>query len=105
MFVRVPCYKKNIMSNQINDPNTTFVDVRSAWEYDEEHIENALNIPLEELNGNIEKLKSLKGSIVFYCRSGNRSGVGVILAKNAGLTNVSNGGSLYELSKQITSHV
>lgn len=50
------------------------VDVRTAAEFDAEHLEGAVNIPVETLTG--EKPASLPDTdavIVLYCRSGNRS--------------------------------
>jgi rhodanese-related sulfurtransferase/thiol-disulfide isomerase/thioredoxin len=50
------------------------VDVRTAAEFDAEHLEGAVNIPVETLTG--EKPASLPDTdavVVLYCRSGNRS--------------------------------
>lgn len=50
------------------------VDVRSSQEYNECHIEGAINIPEYEINCNIDKiLKNQDEEIVLYCSSGNRS--------------------------------
>jgi phage shock protein E len=39
----------------------------------------------------------MQGPIVVYCRSGNRSGMAMNLLKQAGLTEVFNGGGLHEM--------
>lgn len=49
-----------------------FVDVRDPSEYQHEHIENALNVPLVQL-GRIEAHAHSDKIAVFYCRSGNRT--------------------------------
>ncbi|MFM6915907.1 MAG: rhodanese-like domain-containing protein [Aquirufa sp.] len=38
----------------------------------------------------------MAGPIVVYCRSGNRSGMAQMLLKQAGLTEVYNGGGLHD---------
>ncbi len=73
------------------------VDVRSAWEYETNHIPGAKNIPLEEVPYKVEELKSLKSPIVLYCRSGNRSGMAVSILKQNGVAEVYNGGGLGDM--------
>lgn len=47
------------------------VDVRTKEEYDELHVVGAINIPVDEIDENIDLDKD---KIIFvYCRSGNRS--------------------------------
>lgn len=81
----------------IKNPSTVVVDVRSAWEYEANHIPGAKNIPLEEVPYKVEELKSLKSPIVMYCRSGNRSGMAVSILKQNGVADVYNGGGLGDL--------
>ncbi|NBV82802.1 rhodanese-like domain-containing protein [bacterium] len=50
------------------------IDVRTPEEYQSGHYPNAINIPLDQIEANIPKLKSEKRSIIVYCRSGRRSG-------------------------------
>ena len=50
------------------------LDVRTDWEYDNGHIEGAINIPNEEIgHEDIEALPDKEQPILVYCRSGNRS--------------------------------
>ena len=50
------------------------IDVRSSQEFNEWHIEGAINIPEYEINCNItEILKDKEEEIVLYCLSGIRS--------------------------------
>jgi phage shock protein E len=39
----------------------------------------------------------MQGPIVVYCRSGNRSGMAMSLLKQAGLSEVYNGGGLHDM--------
>ncbi|HEX6172216.1 MAG TPA: rhodanese-like domain-containing protein [Chitinophagaceae bacterium] len=79
------------------------VDVRNSWEYEEGHVNNALNIPLNEIPARIEEFKRLNGPVILYCRSGNRSGAAVHILRQAGITNVHNGGGIFDMQK-ITSN-
>jgi phage shock protein E len=81
----------------IKDPSVSFVDVRSPLEFSLEHVPGALNIPLEEVPQRIEEIRKLSAPVVLYCRSGNRSGMAVSLLKQAGCTEVYNGGGVYDL--------
>ena len=75
------------------------VDVRNSWEYEEGHVNNALNIPLNEIPARIEEFKKLNGPVILYCRSGNRSGAAVHILRQAGITNVHNGGGILDMQK------
>lgn len=58
----------------INTQNCIILDVRTLEEYEEEHIDNSLLIPLLDLEDKAEKLIPNKNAkILIYCRSGNRS--------------------------------
>jgi len=67
------------------------LDVRSASEYKEGHIGNAVNISSTEVASNMAKLpKDKEAPVLVYCLSGARSArVASTMAKN-GYTNVSN---------------
>ncbi len=64
-------------------------------------IEGATNIPLGEIEERKNDILSLEGNIIFFCRSGNRSGKATDFFKNEGLDNVFNGGSYETLSKLV----
>lgn len=81
----------------IKDPTTVVVDVRSPWEYEIKHIPGAKNIPLEEVSGKVEEIKSFKRPVVLYCQSGNRSGMALTLLKQLGVADVFNGGGLRDI--------
>ena len=86
---------KEILKNE----DVTVVDVRNNWEYDEEHVNNAVNIPLNEIPARIDEIRKLNGPVILYCRSGNRSGAAVHILKQAGITNVYNGGGILDIHK------
>ena len=57
-----------------NNEYYTFLDVRTNSEYSAGHIPNSLHIPLNELEGRMSEIESIKDkNIIVYCRSGARS--------------------------------
>ena len=61
-----------LKSKQLN--GAQIIDVRSTQEYEEGHIQGAINIPEYKINENVEKiLKNKNEEIVVYCSSGSRS--------------------------------
>jgi len=54
-----------------NEP--LWIDVRSATEYSQGHVEQALNIPYTEISEGIAELGTDKDAVIYlYCRSGRR---------------------------------
>jgi len=45
----------------------TVVDVRDADSFKAGHIPGALSIPLDQVSANVDRLKSAKKALVFYC--------------------------------------
>jgi phage shock protein E len=89
------------MQQILKDPKAVFIDVRSDWEFEEDHLPNAKHIPLEEVAFHIPDFRNEEGPIVLYCRSGARSGMAVRLLQQAGIKNVYNGGGLFDLKSLI----
>ena len=65
----------NAFASRIADQDVVLLDVRTAEEYDDGHIQNAINIDVKQ-DGFIEEAKSIlpaDKTIAVYCRSGKRS--------------------------------
>jgi phage shock protein E len=75
------------------------VDVRSKGEYAGGHVKGSVNIPLDQLEGNLNKFKNKEQVIITCCASGIRSGRAKGLLRRHGYNQVYNGGSLYNLKK------
>ncbi len=73
------------------------VDVREPFEFATGHVAGAENIPLGQIPGQIDRFRHLGKPIVFYCRSGMRSGQAVSFLKGVGVHDIYNGGSLEEM--------
>lgn len=69
------------------------VDVRTPAEFSSGSAKGAVNIPLDQIPAKIAQFKGKSHVVVFY-RSGNRSGQAKALLEKAGISPVTNGGSL-----------
>lgn len=85
------------MEDLLSNPATTVVDVRETGEFAGGHFAGAVNIPLGIIPLRLDEFKAMNGPIVVYCRSGNRSGMAMNLLKQAGLSEVYNGGGLQDM--------
>jgi rhodanese-related sulfurtransferase len=77
----------------IKNKEAVVIDVRTRGEYMGGHVADSLNIPMDEIPQNIQKIKKMGKMIVLCCASGNRSGQATQFLKQQGLTDVHNGGS------------
>lgn len=76
----------------------TIVDVRTRQEFQAGHLEGSTNIPLQELDRSLLKLRRMKQPIITCCRSGNRSGMAARQLNAQGIEAV-NGGRWDTLSE------
>tara|TARA_B100000508_G_scaffold141095_1_gene146780 strand:- start:59257 stop:59571 length:315 start_codon:yes stop_codon:yes gene_type:complete len=90
-----PGAKTEELKKIVND-NAFLVDVRSPGEFSSGSAKGAVNIPLDKINGNIDKFKG-KENIVVFCRSGNRSGQAKSILEQNGIRNVTNGGTFQQV--------
>lgn len=72
------------------------IDVRTPDEFNQEHLVNAINKPLNTVNESFSHIKK-ETPIVVYCRSGNRSGKAMSYLNSIGFSQVYNGGGLEEM--------
>ena len=68
------------------------LDVRSTAEYASGHLKGSLNIPVDALASNLDKLKNKNIPIITCCASGMRSAAGKSILLNKGYSAVYNGG-------------
>lgn len=64
------------------------LDVRSPEEFAAGHLDGAVNISVQELEGRLAELGSKETPLIVYCRSGMRSHRASELLKSAGFTSV-----------------
>jgi phage shock protein E len=78
------------------------LDVRTADEYAEAHLPNAVNLPVQELSSRLGDVEGLVAgdkarSIVVYCAAGSRAAKAKAQLEAAGYSHVVNGGGLDDL--------
>ena len=77
------------------------IDVRNVNEYDQGRVPESINIPVNLIPANIERIKGMERPVIFCCASGNRSGQAVRILKANGIRNVYNGGSWMNVLKMV----
>lgn len=77
------------------------VDLRTAYEYDQGHIPKSLNIPLDRLRGNIDRLRDLGKPVILCCAGGGQCWEGASILREAGLSRVINGGSWQSVLRKV----
>lgn len=71
--------------------NLTIIDVRRYNEFKQNKIPNAINIPIEELEWEIEELRENKDNpILIYCKAGHKSALACQMLEEEGFTNLYN---------------
>ena len=83
---------------QIKAKKGTLLDVRSVMEFEGEHIEGAINIPLDTVETKIKEIANMPKPIVVYCLSGGRSGVATSILQQNGINEAYNGGGIFTLN-------
>ncbi|MFG1494853.1 rhodanese-like domain-containing protein [Halobacteriovorax sp. ZH4_bin.1] len=89
---------RNEVQRILKENNYQLVDVRSEGEFQGFSIPNSINIPIDRLGSDYEKLDKNKAVIV-YCASGGRSSMARLHLKRLGFKNVVNAGGVHALSR------
>ena len=77
------------------------LDVRSKGEFAGGHIKGAVNISVDTLRNNLDKLKDKNKPIITCCASGMRSASAKSILQSNGYTKVYNGGGWSSLQNKI----
>ena len=78
----------------------TIIDVRTKMECFLGKIEGSVNIPLDQIPNNIEKIREMQ-PVTICCAAGVRSAQAVAFLKNNGIENVYDGGGWKELQHKL----
>jgi phage shock protein E len=87
-------------TDELLEKGAKIIDVRSPEEFNYGHIPGSINIPLDEINSNLDKLRNYDSPLILCCASGFRSGRAVGYLKLKGLE-CSNGGGWSSLNRKI----
>ena len=86
---------------QLVKDGAIIIDVRSQGEFESGHIKGAINIPLDQLRNNLNKLKDKPKPIITCCASGMRSASAKSLLISNGYIEVHNGGGWSSLQNKL----
>lgn len=75
----------------IKNENPTIIDVRSPIEFQGGHVAGSINIPVTELPGRVDEIKSLDAPVVLCCASGARSGMASQFLSQQGIESYNGG--------------
>ncbi len=75
------------------------IDVRTPQEFDQGKVPGSINIPVDRIAANTERIKNMNRPVVFCCASGARSSNAATIMKQKGMKDVYNGGSWYDVIK------
>jgi rhodanese-related sulfurtransferase len=67
--------KNDKLSEELVDAAPVMIDIRTAEEFAEGHIEGAVNIPMQEIFTSLDKLPAKDVRFVIYCASGHRGSI------------------------------
>jgi rhodanese-related sulfurtransferase len=67
------------------DPQAKILDVRSALEFSQVHIENSLNIPIDMISAKINELSQSGQKYLVLCHSGNRAAMAADMLIQSGI--------------------
>lgn len=84
--------KANNQLKEILQQGAKIIDVRTAMEFRNGHVQGSINIPLDQLHHKVGKLKKIKAPLVLCCASGARSAAATNILRGKNITNVYNGG-------------
>ena len=81
----------------------TIVDVRTVHEYDQGRLRGSVNIPLDRIPANTERIRHMKKPVIFCATGDSRSAKATSFIKKEGINEVYNGGNWEKLLQMIHS--
>ena len=91
ILLLVGCDSKNISTKEaykmMHKEDVVLLDVREDFEYAGGHLENAINIPLEDLEKRLNELNK-DNKIIVYCLSGTRADIALEILEKNGFNNI-----------------
>lgn len=83
---------KSEQVKEMLDEGAIIIDVRTPQEYNEGHISNSLNIPVQQIEARISTIKKKSKPVILCCKSGGRAGRAKAVLQRNGIKCM-NGGS------------
>jgi phage shock protein E len=74
------------------DKGAVIIDVRTVGEFNESHIKDSKNIPLDTIISKVNEIKRMEKPVIVCCRSGMRSAQANSILKSNGIDSMNGGG-------------
>jgi rhodanese-related sulfurtransferase len=87
--------------SQLVKDGAIILDVRSKGEFAGGHIKGSINISVDQLSSNLDKLKDKNKTIITCCASGMRSASAKSMLESKGYQHVYNGGGWMSLQGKL----
>lgn len=79
---------KHAFEQVSKDPKVKFLDVRSPLEYNEIHIKDSINIPMDMISSKVKELSQSDETYIVLCHTGNRSPMAADMLLQSGMRSV-----------------
>jgi rhodanese-related sulfurtransferase len=86
---------------ELAENGAVIIDVRTSGEFSSGHIKSSINIPLDTISRQLNKIKKFNKPVITVCRSGSRSGMATGILKKQGIE-AYNGGAWNTLQRKIS---
>ena len=77
------------------------IDLRTAYEYDQGHVPRSLNIPIDRIRANIDRIRGLNKPVILCCATGSHCWEAAGILRDAGIPQVINGGDWQSLLRKM----
>ena len=86
---------------QAIESGAVIIDVRTPQEFDEGKIPGSINIPVDRLAAQTDRIQKMNKPVIVCCASGMRAGMAKSTLKRAGIKDVYNGGGWQSLLRKL----
>ncbi|HVU99196.1 MAG TPA: rhodanese-like domain-containing protein [Puia sp.] len=77
------------------------IDLRTAYEYDQGHVPRSLNIPIDRIKADIDRIRDLKKPVILCCATGSHCWEAAEILRGVGISRVVNGGGWQSLLRKM----
>ena len=86
---------------QAIEAGAVIIDVRTPHEFDQGKIPGSINIPVDRISTQLDRIQKMNKPVILCCASGMRAGMAKTSLKRAGIANVYNGGGWQSLLRKL----
>ena len=94
-------FKAKVNYKEIYEAGAIIIDVRTKGEFSQGNFKGSVNVPLDKINQEINRIKTENKQVITVCKSGVRSGQAAIVLNRNGVK-AYNGGSWTSLDSKLS---